>query len=145
MNLDDCWQAENRVNGHLVSHPENFPSGIKALAKYAHDKGLKLGLYTAMGNGTCANDNGKGIALGLGCDFGEIPSCSRAKIDIEDFVSWDIDHLKVDGCGQFDNVDQNNSYAIVGRFLQDAKTFLRFLTYTAYKTYTNSMKTARTQ
>ena len=24
----------------------------------------------------------------------------RAKMDIEDFVSWDIDHLKVDGCGQ---------------------------------------------
>lgn len=44
VNLDDCWQAAERVNGHVVSHPENFPSGIKALAKYAHDKGLKLGL-----------------------------------------------------------------------------------------------------
>ena len=96
VNLDDCWQAEERdANGHLVSHPENFPSGIKALAKYAHDKGIKLGLYTAMGNGTCANDNGRGVALGLGCDFGKIPTCSRAKQDIEDFVSWDIDHLKV--------------------------------------------------
>lgn len=39
VNLDDCWQAEKRVNGHLVSHPVNFPSGIKALAKYAHDAG----------------------------------------------------------------------------------------------------------
>lgn len=75
---------------------------------------------TAMGNGTCADDNGKGSALGLGCDFGNIPTCSRAKTDIDDFVSWDIDHLKVDGCGQFDNVDQNNSYAIVGGFLQEA-------------------------
>ena len=43
---DDCWQAEERVNGHVVAHPENFPSGIKALAAYAHGKGLKLGLYT---------------------------------------------------------------------------------------------------
>jgi hypothetical protein len=73
-----------------------------------------------MGNGTCADDNGKGSALGLGCDFGQIPTCTRAKMDIDDFVSWDIDHLKVDGCGQFDNVDQNNSYAIVGRYLQEA-------------------------
>ena len=29
-----------------MAHPENFPSGIKALAAYAHGKGLKLGLYT---------------------------------------------------------------------------------------------------
>jgi hypothetical protein len=120
VNLDDCWQAEERVNGHLVAHPTNFPSGIKALAKYAHDAGMKLGLYTAMGNGTCANDGGKGVALGLGCDFGDIPTCTRAKMDIDDFVSWDIDHLKVDGCGQFDRVDQNNSYAIVGHHLLEA-------------------------
>ena len=123
-----------------MAHPENFPSGIKALAAYAHGKGLKLGLYTvcislrvcsvprpdcrcanqAMGNGTCADDNSRGSALGLGCDFGKIPECARAKQDIDDYVSWDIDHLKVDGCGQFDNIDQNNSYAIVGAHLLEA-------------------------
>jgi hypothetical protein len=48
-----------------------------------------------MGNGTCADDRGQGEALGLGCDFGAIPACSRAMQDIDDFVSWDIDHLKV--------------------------------------------------
>jgi alpha-N-acetylgalactosaminidase len=96
VNLDDCWQAEERAaNGHLQAHPENFPSGIKALADYAHGKGLKLGLYTAMGNGTCANDDGRGEALGLGCDFTQIPACPRAKMDIDDFVDWGIDHLKV--------------------------------------------------
>ena len=123
-----------------MAHPENFPSGIKALAAYAHGKGLKLGLYTvrislricsvprpdcrcanqAMGNGTCADDGGKGSALGLGCDFGKIPECARAKQDIDDYVSWDIDHLKVDGCGQFDNVAMNSSYAIVGAHLLEA-------------------------
>merc|ERR1712176_889280 len=40
--------------------------------------------------------------------------------DIEDLVSWDIDSLKVDGCGGFDKVHQNSSYAIVGNFLRDA-------------------------
>eukprot|EP01052_Picozoa_sp_SAG31_P038535 SAG31_NODE_5170_length_2701_cov_3.885473_3_plen_92_part_00 len=85
--LDDCWQAEERdADGHLQTN-ENFPSGIKALAEYAHGKGLKLGLYTAMGNGTCADDNDRGQALGLGCDFTQIPTCSRAKMDIDDFVS----------------------------------------------------------
>ena len=31
----------------------------------------------------------------LGCDFDAIPKCAQAQMDIEDFVSWDIDHLKV--------------------------------------------------
>ena len=42
---DDCWQAPSRDrNGHVVADPENFPSGIKALADYVHSKGLKLGI-----------------------------------------------------------------------------------------------------
>lgn len=40
--------------------------------------------------------------LGLGCDYDVIPHCKRAKQDIEDLVSWDIDWLKVDGCGGFE-------------------------------------------
>jgi alpha-galactosidase len=31
--LDDCWQAPHRVDGHIVSHPQRFPSGIKALGE----------------------------------------------------------------------------------------------------------------
>ena len=41
--LDDCWQAPRRVDGHVVSDPHRFPSGIKALAAYVHSKGLKFG------------------------------------------------------------------------------------------------------
>ena len=52
--LDDCWQAPRRVNGHIVADPHRFPSGIKALADYVHSKGLKLGLYSALGNNSCA-------------------------------------------------------------------------------------------
>ena len=37
----------------------------------------------------------------------------RAKMDIEDFVSWDIDHLKVDGCGQVPH-----TYALPTQFLE---------------------------
>jgi hypothetical protein len=32
VNLDDCWQAAERVDGRVVAHPLRFPSGIKALA-----------------------------------------------------------------------------------------------------------------
>jgi hypothetical protein len=105
--LDDCWQAPRRVGGHIVSDPKRFPSGIKALADYVHSKGMKLGLYTALGNNSCAADKftgpppwGPSAEMGLGCDETSMPRCARAQLDIDDMVSWGIDHLKVDGCQQ---------------------------------------------
>ena len=88
--LDDCWQAPHRVGGRVVADPQLFPSGIKALAAYVHDRGLKLGLYSAIGTGTCAMPGHGGVDLGLGCDGDAIPACARAEQDIEDFVSWDV-------------------------------------------------------
>lgn len=118
--LDDCWQAPARVDGHVVADPLRFPSGIKALADYVHAKGLKLGLYTAQGANTCGMERKyPGSGLGLGCDGAEIDKgCPVAKRDIEDFASWEIDHLKVDGCAGMDFDRMNESYALVGRFLR---------------------------
>ena len=50
----------------------------------------------------------------------QMPACVQAKRDIDDMVSWGIDHLKVDGCYQFDRLHMNGSYAIVGGFLREA-------------------------
>ena len=90
------------MNGHIISDPQRFPSGIKALAEYVHGKGLKLGLYSALGNNSCAADKFVGappwnadLQMGLGCDELSMPRCARAQLDIDDFVSWGIDHLKV--------------------------------------------------
>ena len=49
-----------------------------------------------------------------------MPRCARARLDIDDFVSWGIDHLKVDGCMGFDELHMNGSYAIVGAMLREA-------------------------
>ena len=94
----DCWQAPRRVNGHIVSDPQRFPSGIKALAAYVHAKGLKLGLYSALGNNSCASNKftgpppwGPSADMGLGCDETSMPRCDRARLDIDDFVAWDIE------------------------------------------------------
>lgn len=35
--------------GNLVPKASAFPSGIKALADYVHEKGLKLGIYSDAG------------------------------------------------------------------------------------------------
>lgn len=54
VNIDDCWSDMKRnTEGLLVPDPRTFPSGIKVLADYIHEKGLKLGIYSDAGNFTC--------------------------------------------------------------------------------------------
>lgn len=53
--IDDCWSLKERdADGNLVVDPAKFPSGMKALADYIHDKGLKFGMYSCVGTHTCA-------------------------------------------------------------------------------------------
>lgn len=67
-----------------------FPSGIKALAAYVHDKGLKLGIYANPGARSCAQ-----IYSGYP---GSTDSLGHERTDAEAFVSWDVDYLKYDWC-----------------------------------------------
>ena len=46
--IDDCWSLRQRdPDGFLVPDPEKFPHGMKAVADYVHEKGLKFGMYSA--------------------------------------------------------------------------------------------------
>ncbi|CAI5487839.1 unnamed protein product, partial [Closterium sp. Naga37s-1] len=84
VNIDDCWQADFRdPKGRLVASPVSFPSGIKALADYAHSKGLKLGLYSDAGKRTCAGKPG---------------SLGHEEIDALTFAEWGVDYVKYDSC-----------------------------------------------
>ena len=60
-----------------------FPSGMKALADYVHGKGLKFGLYTARGTGTCQSRPG---------------SRDHELIDARTYCDWGIDYIKIDAC-----------------------------------------------
>ena len=51
--IDDLWQQPERVNGRLAADPQKFPEGIKAIADYVHERGLKIGLYSDAGTRTC--------------------------------------------------------------------------------------------
>jgi len=85
VNVDDCWMAKNRtVDGKLTHDPVRFPSGMKALSKYVHGKGLKFGLYSARCGTTCQGRPG---------------SEDHEWEDAETFASWDVDYLKYDNCG----------------------------------------------
>jgi len=83
LNLDDCWQISRDENSRIVEDKEKFPSGIKALSKYVHSKGLKFGLYSDAGFKTC---QGRPGSLGF------------EEIDAKTYAEWEIDYLKYDNC-----------------------------------------------
>ena len=84
INLDDCWQIDrNNITNKIIADPDAFPSGIKSLADYAHEKGLLLGLYSDAGDKTCAGRPG---------------SLGYEKEDAETYAEWGIDYLKYDNC-----------------------------------------------
>lgn len=82
--LDDAWLAKERdTEGNLVADPVKFPSGMKALADYLHQKGFKFGIYNCAGNKTCA-----GYPGGRGHEYQ----------DARTYASWSVDYLKYDWC-----------------------------------------------
>ncbi len=81
--IDDGWQGGRDNKNNMIADPVKFPSGIKALAKYMHDRGLKLGIYSDAAQLTCA-----GYTASLGFE----------EQDARTFASWDIDYLKYDYC-----------------------------------------------
>lgn len=64
--------------------------GMKALGDYIHSKGLKFGMYTAMGQQSCCG------YPALGCQ--SVADCDQARRDVQTYVSWGIDYIKVDTC-----------------------------------------------
>ncbi|CAD6187007.1 unnamed protein product [Caenorhabditis auriculariae] len=89
VHVDDCWMERQRDrSGALVPDRTRFPSGLKSLADYIHDKGLKFGLYEDYGTKTCEGYPG---------------SYGHLKIDAQSFANWTVDYLKLDGC----NIDVN--------------------------------------
>jgi hypothetical protein len=50
VNLDGGWVVgRDAISSDLLADPVRFPSGMKALADYIHQRGLKFGMYTSAG------------------------------------------------------------------------------------------------
>jgi alpha-galactosidase len=95
--IDDCWQVDRDAQGNIVPDAKRFPSGIKALADYVHGKGLKFGIYSDAGTGTCQNRPG-----GRGYEFQ----------DARQYAAWGVDYLKYDWCNH-STQDSRASYSIM--------------------------------
>jgi alpha-galactosidase len=83
--VDGGWRATTLApNGMLLADTVKFPHGIKALADYAHSKRLKFGLHIVPGTADCIGDKVGG--------FG------HEEIQMQQFIDWGIDFLKIDKC-----------------------------------------------
>jgi alpha-galactosidase len=109
VNIDDCWANWQRgKDGKLQPNPKRFPSGIKALADYIHQHGLKFGLYSSAGTSTCEPlQENRGFPGGLG----------HEKEDAATFASWGVDYLKYDNCNN-QKVDAKQRYTAMAEALR---------------------------
>jgi alpha-galactosidase len=86
VNLDAGWAATRRgPDGQLHPDPARFPDGIADLARYAHDRGMLLGIYASPYNEECSAQPA-------------LASAGHETTDARTFAAWGIDYLKYDWC-----------------------------------------------
>lgn len=117
-----CCSFASDPYGRPVADPVTFPDGIKYIADYVHAKGLKLGLYLAVGLQPDAYNSGKTPIYGTtNCHTSDIvypdlrmtngwtsaykidyaSPCAQAYINsvADELAGWGVDFLKLDGVG----------------------------------------------
>ncbi|MEO8110846.1 MAG: glycoside hydrolase family 27 protein [Ginsengibacter sp.] len=117
INIDDGYFGGRDSNGNIISNPQRFPNGMKALANFIHSKGLKAGIYTDAGINTCASYWDKDtIGAGSGL-FG------HDRQDIQLFLKgWGYDFLKVDWCGgEGLGLDEEQRYTAIGTIIRNVR------------------------
>ena len=104
LNIDDCWHGERDADGFIQSDPERFSLGIKALADYCHNRGLKLGIYSDAGRQTCGGRPG---------------SFGHEYQDALQYARWGVDYLKYDWCNTED-INARGAYRLMSEALRAA-------------------------
>ena len=97
--IDGNWAAPTPRNtaGELVADPARFPSGLAALVRYIHARGMQAGIYT---------DAGPYIAGQCG-----LASYGHYRTDVNQFARWGFDALKADWlCGRASGMDPETTY-----------------------------------
>ncbi|MBV9515598.1 MAG: glycoside hydrolase family 27 protein [Mycobacteriaceae bacterium] len=93
VNLDAGWAATARgSDGHLHPDAARFPDGIAAVARYAHDRGMLLGIYASPYNEGCSAQPA-------------LASAGHETSDAQTFAEWGVDYLKYDWCRSDANHD----------------------------------------
>ena len=93
-----CFSRGN--DGRLTTNLARYPSGLRGLGDFIHNKGLKYALYTDAGTKTCST---------------AMPGTKGHEIeDMRAFADWRADYIKIDWCNS-DGQDIVQSYADLGK------------------------------
>ncbi|MCM4157003.1 glycoside hydrolase family 27 protein [Gramella sp. AN32] len=117
INIDDGFFGGRDSEGNLIVHQQRFPGGMKSLAEYIHNKGLKAGIYSDAGINTCASYWDKdtiGVGMGL---------YNNERKDLQLMLKeWDYDFIKVDWCGaDWMGLDEEVRYTKIANIIQEIK------------------------
>ena len=88
--MDDLWQGTRKADGTPQPNASRFPNGLKPVADYVHQNGMKFGLYTDAADRTCA---------------GAFGSYGYEEIDAKTYAEWGVDVVKCDYCYAPDDVE----------------------------------------
>jgi alpha-galactosidase len=88
--MDDLWQGTRKTDGTPQPNASRFPNGLKTVADYVHQNGMKFGLYTDAADRTCA---------------GAFGSYGYEEIDAKTYAEWGVDVVKCDYCYAPDDVE----------------------------------------
>lgn len=88
--MDDLWQGTHKADGTPQPNASRFPNGLKTVADYVHQNGMKFGLYTDAADRTCA---------------GAFGSYGYETIDAKTYAEWGVDVVKCDYCYAPDDVE----------------------------------------
>lgn len=88
--MDDLWQGTRKTDGTPQPNASRFPNGLKTVADYVHQNGMKFGLYTDAADRTCA---------------GAFGSYGYETIDAKTYAEWGVDVVKCDYCYAPDDVE----------------------------------------
>ena len=88
--MDDLWQGTRKADGTPQPNASRFPNGLKTVADYVHQNGMKFGLYTDVADRTCA---------------GAFGSYGYEEIDAKTYAEWGVDVVKCDYCYAPDDVE----------------------------------------
>ncbi|KAH8350236.1 hypothetical protein KR067_009324, partial [Drosophila pandora] len=102
--IDDCWMEASRdkATHELLPSEDRFPSGMRDLGNYIHNKGLLFGIYHDLGEKTCMF-HGPGAAR-------------HFNLDAQTFANWGVDYVKMDGCFASE-IELDRGYPEFGRAL----------------------------
>jgi hypothetical protein len=131
VNIDAGWLGGFDSYGRPIANPTTFPDGIGHIGDYVHKKGLKLGIYLAVGLDPKAYGDGSTPIYGApNCHTSDLvypdkrltngwnsayqinyaSPCAQAYANsiADEFAGWGVDFLKMDGVGPGSNQNGAN-------------------------------------